>query len=76
MLRKRFLQTMFFFAMVSCFVASANADDGKWVSLFDGKSIDGWKKEGGYATYEAKDGMIVGTTAEGSKNTFLCKGPV
>ena len=55
--------------------AIANADDGKWVSLFDGKTIDGWKTEGGYATYEAKDKMIVGTTAEGSHNTFLCKGP-
>jgi len=55
--------------------AYANADDGKWVSLFDGKTIEGWTKQGGYATYEAKDGMIVGTTADGSRNTFLCKGP-
>lgn len=63
------------FALVLCLGGQVSADDGKWESLFDGKSIDGWKKEGGYATYEAKDGMIVGTTAEGSKNTFLCKGP-
>ena len=47
--------------------AYANADDGKWVSLFDGKTIEGWTKQGGYATYEAKDGMIVGTTADGSR---------
>jgi hypothetical protein len=43
--------------------------------LFDGKSIDDWTREGGYATYTVEDGAIVGTTAEGSKNTFLCKGP-
>ena len=53
----------------------ANADDDQWVSLFDGKTIEGWTRQGGYATYEAKDGMIVGTTADGSRNTFLCKGP-
>ena len=52
---------------------TSQADD-KWESLFDGKSIGGWKREGGSATYEAKGGMIVGTTAEGSKNTVLCKG--
>lgn len=73
--RERFLTTMILLSIISCLVASANADDAEWISLFDGKSIDGWEKQGGYATYEAKDGMIVGTTAEGSKNTFLCKGP-
>ncbi len=75
MLRERFLTTMFLLTMIFCFAITANADDTKWVSLFDGKSVDGWERKGGYATYEAKDGMIVGTTAEGSKNTFLCKGP-
>jgi len=46
-----------------------------WVSLFDGKSLDGWTVRGGFASYKAEDGMIVGTTADGSPNTFLCKGP-
>ena len=61
--------------LAGVFGAAAHAADGKWVALFDGKTIEGWTREGGYATYEAKDGMIVGTTAEGSRNTFLCKGP-
>lgn len=47
------------------------AEDG-WVSLFDGKSLDGWVVRSGYATYAVDDGTIVGTTAEGSPNTFLC----
>ena len=51
------------------------ADQPKWVSLFHGKSIQGWEVKGGTAKYEAKDGMIIGTTVEGSANTFLCKGP-
>ena len=49
-----------------------HAADDKWVSLFDGKTLDGWKKaEHGKATYEVKDGAIHGVTVEGSPNTFL-----
>jgi hypothetical protein len=43
-----------------------------WTALFNGKDLDGWEIKSGLATYEAKDGMITGTTAEGSGNTFLC----
>ena len=49
------------------------ADEG-WVPLFDGKSLDGWKVNGGTASYKVEDGAIVGSTVEGSPNTFLCKG--
>ena len=47
----------------------------EWVALFDGKTINGWEVNGGFAAYEAKDGMVIGRTVEGSPNTFLCKGP-
>lgn len=48
-----------------------HADDG-WKSLFDGKSLDGWKKaELGNAEYKVVDGTIYGKTVEGSPNTFL-----
>ncbi|NNE93382.1 MAG: DUF1080 domain-containing protein [Verrucomicrobiales bacterium] len=47
------------------------ADKAGVISLFDGKSLDGWNIKSGFATYEVKDGTIHGTTAEGSKNTFL-----
>jgi hypothetical protein len=40
--------------------------------LFDGKSLDGWEVRGGSAKYHVEDGAIVGTTVEGSPNTFLC----
>ncbi len=43
-----------------------------WISLFDGKTLNGWSVKSGYATYKVEDGAIVGTTAEGSPNTFLC----
>jgi hypothetical protein len=54
--------------------ANGFADDSGWVPLFDGKTLDGWKVNGGIATYRVEDGVIVGTTVEGSPNTFLCKG--
>jgi len=50
---------------------AAEKPDG-WVALFDGKSLDGWVVRSGFATYRVEDGAIVGTTAEGSANTFLC----
>ncbi len=49
------------------------ADEG-WTALFDGKTLDGWTVHGGTARYSVEDGAIVGTTVEGSPNTFLCKG--
>jgi hypothetical protein len=48
--------------------------DEDWISLFNGKSLDGWTVQGGSATYKVEDGAIVGTTAPSRLNTFLCKG--
>ncbi|NRA95485.1 MAG: DUF1080 domain-containing protein [Planctomycetes bacterium] len=43
-----------------------------WVNLFDGKTLDGWTQRNGTAKYTVSDGTIVGTTNEGSPNSFLC----
>jgi hypothetical protein len=59
---------------MSCREGMAMAADDASVPLFDGKTLDGWKVEGGFATYKVEDGTIVGSTAVGSPNTFLCKG--
>ena len=61
-------------AIVFVIGAIANAEGGKWISLFDGNTLEGWTKQSGSATYEAKDGMIIGTAVQGGGNTFLCKG--
>jgi hypothetical protein len=42
-----------------------------WVSLFDGKTLNGWKQATGTATYTAENGQIVGTTVVNSPNSFL-----
>jgi type 1 glutamine amidotransferase len=43
-----------------------------WVALFNGKNLDGWSQKNGTATYRVEDGQIIGKTAEGSPNSFLC----
>jgi hypothetical protein len=48
------------------------ADDNGWVSLFDGKTLQGWEQRNGTATYRVEDGAIVGKTRQGSPNSFLC----
>lgn len=42
------------------------------MDLFDGRSLDGWVQINGKADYAVVDGAIVGTTVEGSPNSFLC----
>jgi hypothetical protein len=48
------------------------AEDDGFVSLFDGKTLDGWTQRNGTATYRVEDGAIVGRTAKNSPNSFLC----
>ena len=58
-------------SLIAALVIPAAAEDG-WVDLFNGKNLDGWTQRNGTATYEVKGDTIVGTTAKGSPNSFLC----
>ncbi len=59
-------------AASAAFLPFASAEEGGWISLFDGKTLNGWKPSTvGTATYTVVDGAIRGETAEGSPNTFL-----
>jgi Domain of Unknown Function (DUF1080) len=51
-------------------LGDARAADG-WVTLFDGKTLEGWVQRNGTASYRVTDGAIVGRTDEGSPNSFL-----
>jgi hypothetical protein len=53
-------------------LAADHHEKGAWTDLFDGASLTGWTQRNGTATYEVKDGTILGTTKEGSPNSFLC----
>ncbi len=50
---------------------TVNAQQSGWVSLFNGKDLSGWKQLNGKATYEVKDGAIVGTSVPNTPNSFL-----
>ena len=58
---------------VSSVAVTGAAEEEGFVSLFDGKSLDGWEIHGGQATYDVEDGCIVGRVKPNTKgNTFLC----
>ncbi|CAN5837022.1 DUF1080 domain-containing protein [soil metagenome] len=50
---------------------SGFAKDGKWVELFNGKNLKGWKKLQGTADYKIENGAIVGVSRLNTPNTFL-----
>ena len=64
---------IFLFLVVNSLLISlpANAQSKGWVNLFDGKTLKGWMRLAGNATYSVENGMIVGTTVLNSGNTFL-----
>ena len=55
--------------------ATAQIDGDGWISLFDGKSLDGWRKAQGegQSTFTVRDGALV---AHGSRNHLFYVGPV
>ncbi|MHC4462217.1 MAG: 3-keto-disaccharide hydrolase [Planctomycetota bacterium] len=59
-------------AIVGCTRASAKVNGGDWTRPFDGMTLGGWEVRGGFAKYHVENREIVGTTVEGSPNTFLC----
>jgi type 1 glutamine amidotransferase len=51
-------------------IPDAEADG--WASLFNGENLEGWTQRNGTASYAVEAGVIVGRTAVGSPNSFLC----
>lgn len=56
---------------IAASIGAVGAEDG-WITLFDGKTLDGWEQKNGLATYRVEDGAIVGKTEKDSPNSFLC----
>ncbi len=60
-------------AAAALLVSVSQADHhGGWVSLFDGKTLNGWVQKNGLAHYRIDGDAIVGRTTPGSPNSFLC----
>lgn len=45
--------------------------EGKWENWFAGGKLDGFQIVSGTASYKVENGVLTGTTVEGSPNTFL-----
>lgn len=56
---------------IVCLLAAASASASEWQPLFDGRTLEGWSKEGGDATYRVENGAIVGESRADTPNTFL-----
>ncbi|TMU54793.1 3-keto-disaccharide hydrolase [Flagellimonas algicola] len=54
-----------------CFTGCSEKDDTPWTYLFDGETLNGWNQKGGVATYEVRDGSIVGITKHDTPNSFM-----
>ncbi len=68
----KLLYSFFTVCFCSCFlISAAQKNTSDYTSLFDGKTLNGWKKAAGNADYKVEDGMIVGSTVVSSPNTFL-----
>ncbi len=67
--RSRWLITSAFMLLAAS--TDFGAETGKWISLFNGKSLAGWKPMGGHARYEVRDGAIVGTVVADKFGSFL-----
>jgi hypothetical protein len=66
------IRTFLVATALSAFALSPAIQAADWVKLFDGQTLDGWIQKNGTATYRVDNGTIVGRTAEGSPNSFLC----
>ncbi len=54
------------------FSKAPSLDTDGWVSLFNQKNLDGWTQRNGTAKYSVDGDAILGVTAKGSPNSFLC----
>ena len=57
---------------IRCLPGPQWKEEGVWFSLFNGHTLKGWIQRNGQATYSVEKGVVVGKTAEGSPNSFLC----
>ena len=71
MSRHLFCRSLAVIAVLAAAACASAAEPG-WISLFNGKDLEGWEQLNGKAKYEAKDGVIVGTSVPNSPNSFLC----
>jgi histidinol phosphatase-like PHP family hydrolase len=74
MVRKIFLTVLVtYLAFITNLSAFGQDSDDGWISLFDGKTLNGWKASENKSTFSVRDGMIV---AQGPRSHLYYAGPV
>jgi 3-keto-disaccharide hydrolase len=69
----RSLKGVVYLAVVGLALTQASIGaEARWISLFDGKDLEGWEQLNGWAKYSVEDGYIVGKSVPNSPNSFLC----
>lgn len=72
MIRSTWKNVFFACLLLAVGTVTPAAQETGWTDLFNGKNLDGWTQRNGTATYRVDGDSIVGKTAEGSPNSFLC----
>jgi hypothetical protein len=69
----QFIKTIISCTLISLVLYSCKQqkEDIPWTNLINNNSLEGWNIKGGQATYKVEDGVIIGTTAANTPNTFL-----
>jgi len=62
-------RTLFSTSLAFLISAISLADD--WEPLLNGNSFDGWEQLGGEAKFTLKNGVVTGTSVEGTPNSFM-----
>ena len=52
-------KVLLFIFLAAAMFSTLKAEEGKWINLFDGKTLNGWRVLGGKATFRVEKGMIV-----------------
>lgn len=60
-----------FFGFIFLIIATSSTAQNGYTNLFDGKTLNGWKRVVGSGEYTVENNMIVGTSVANSPNTFL-----
>ncbi|MFH0991088.1 MAG: DUF1080 domain-containing protein [bacterium] len=65
------LQRLFLLSLILISFLFSSPQNRDWVSLFNGKNLDGWQLLNGTAKYTVENGEIVGTSKMKTPNSFL-----
>jgi hypothetical protein len=67
------MKRLFLLSLFACALPLLAADQGEWSSLFDGKSLEGWKASDEPGTFSVADGELI---VKGPRSHLFYDGPV